>query len=179
MSGRRRPHDFGFRGSLTQPAHSLSTLRPAGYPNGTQDSLPAAQPAWPGGVGYPLGPAWPGGVGYPLGPSTRFQIRSWSSSSSRLGLAHPDVRRLPPSKPRGWRARCPHVRTWVPDVRRPCRTVGSVVRISRYIGLRDNSSGYPDLGAGPSAVASLQTEGRGGLKCPVPPRRGDPSDSLR
>jgi len=30
-----------FRGSITQPAHSLSTLRNMGYPNATQDSLPA------------------------------------------------------------------------------------------------------------------------------------------
>jgi hypothetical protein len=50
-----------FRGSITQPAHSLSTLRSMGYPNATQDSLPAG--------GQPL----PGGIYYPLGPSTRFQ----------------------------------------------------------------------------------------------------------
>ena len=31
-----------FRGSITRPKHSLSTLRSAGYPNATQDSLPAA-----------------------------------------------------------------------------------------------------------------------------------------
>ena len=50
-----------FRGSITQPAHSLSTLRNTGYPNATQDSLPAG--------GQPL----PDGIHCPLGPSTRFQ----------------------------------------------------------------------------------------------------------
>lgn len=50
-----------FRGSITQPAHSLSTLHNMGYPNAAQDSLPAG--------GQPL----PGGIGYPLGPTTRFQ----------------------------------------------------------------------------------------------------------
>jgi hypothetical protein len=50
-----------FRGSITQPAHSLSTLHNMGYPNATQDSLPAG--------GQPL----PSGIGYPPGPTTRFQ----------------------------------------------------------------------------------------------------------
>jgi hypothetical protein len=36
-------HDYQtFRGSITRPAHSLSTLRRVGYPTATQDSLPAA-----------------------------------------------------------------------------------------------------------------------------------------
>ena len=34
-------HDKYISGSITQPAHSLSTLRNMGYPNATQDSLPA------------------------------------------------------------------------------------------------------------------------------------------
>ena len=41
--GRRRlPRFPTFRGSITRPAHSLSTLRRVGYPTATQDSLPAA-----------------------------------------------------------------------------------------------------------------------------------------
>jgi hypothetical protein len=44
-----------FRGSITRPAHSLSTLRHQSYPVATQDSLPAAGQALPGGIGYPLG----------------------------------------------------------------------------------------------------------------------------
>ena len=41
--GRRRlPQIALFRGSITRPMHSLSTLRSAGRPNTTQDSLPAA-----------------------------------------------------------------------------------------------------------------------------------------
>jgi hypothetical protein len=45
-----------FRGSITRPAHSLPTLRGAGYPVATQDSLPAAGQALPDGAGYPQGP---------------------------------------------------------------------------------------------------------------------------
>jgi len=45
-----------FRGSITRPAHSLSTLRSQGLPWTTQDSLPAGGWPWPGGSGYPQGP---------------------------------------------------------------------------------------------------------------------------
>jgi len=44
-----------FRGSITQRLISLSTLRREGRPSATQDSLPAAGPALPGGIGYPQG----------------------------------------------------------------------------------------------------------------------------
>lgn len=57
---RRLPQQTVFRGSITRPTHSLSTLRSAGHPYATQDSLPAG--------GWPL----PGGVRYPLGPLGRF-----------------------------------------------------------------------------------------------------------
>src|SRR3954463_15564455 len=40
---------------MARPAPSLSTLRSAGYPNTTQDSLPAAGQALPDGAGYPRG----------------------------------------------------------------------------------------------------------------------------
>lgn len=39
-----------FRGSITRPAHSLSTLRNAGYPFITQDSLPVGGQPLPGGI---------------------------------------------------------------------------------------------------------------------------------
>jgi hypothetical protein len=52
---RRLPLTQSLRGSITQPMHSLSTLRSAGYPDTTQDSLPAAGYALPGGFGYPRG----------------------------------------------------------------------------------------------------------------------------
>ena len=45
----------GFRGSIARLSSSLSTLRPAGCPNRTQDSFPAAGHALPGGIGYPQG----------------------------------------------------------------------------------------------------------------------------
>jgi len=45
-----------FRGSITRPAHSLSTLRSQGLPWTTQDSLPAGGWPWPDGSGYPQGP---------------------------------------------------------------------------------------------------------------------------
>jgi hypothetical protein len=44
-----------FRGSIAQRLISLSTLRREGYPSATQDSLPAAGPALPDGIGYPQG----------------------------------------------------------------------------------------------------------------------------
>ena len=43
-----------FRGSITQRLISLSTLRSESRPP-TQDSLPAAGPALPDGIGYPQG----------------------------------------------------------------------------------------------------------------------------
>ncbi len=44
------------RSSMTRPMHTLSTLRPRGYPRGTQDSLPAASAkAWPDGIALPAG----------------------------------------------------------------------------------------------------------------------------
>lgn len=39
---RRLPQNLDFRGSITRPAHSLSTLRSMSHPITTQDSLPAA-----------------------------------------------------------------------------------------------------------------------------------------
>jgi hypothetical protein len=51
----------GFRGSMARLSSSLSTLRTAGRPDGTQDSFPVA------------GHALPGGIGYPQGSSERFQ----------------------------------------------------------------------------------------------------------
>ena len=44
-----------FRGSITQRLISLSTLRRGGHPPTAQDSLPAAGPALPDGIGYPQG----------------------------------------------------------------------------------------------------------------------------
>jgi len=51
-----------FRGSIARRLIWLPTLRRGGYPPATQDSLPAA------------GPALPDGVGYPQGSSERFQV---------------------------------------------------------------------------------------------------------
>ena len=58
---RRLPRKIPFGARSTRPAHSLSTLRSAGRPDATQDSLPAG--------GQPL----PGGSEYPPGSTTRFQ----------------------------------------------------------------------------------------------------------
>ena len=44
-----------FRGSIAQRLISLSTLRSGRSPAPTQDSLPAAGPALPDGIGYPQG----------------------------------------------------------------------------------------------------------------------------
>jgi hypothetical protein len=52
---RRLPRLSSFRGSIARPIHSLSTLRSAGYPGTTQDSLPAAGRALPGGGQCPAG----------------------------------------------------------------------------------------------------------------------------
>jgi hypothetical protein len=60
----------GFRGSIPRLWCSLSTLRPGGRPPGTQDSLPAAGQALPGGLG-------------PQGSNERFQsVCPYISSSS-------------------------------------------------------------------------------------------------
>ncbi len=59
---RRLPQTGYFRGSITRPTHSLSTLRRVDHSTATQDSLPAA------------GQALPGGTGYPLGSNERFQL---------------------------------------------------------------------------------------------------------
>jgi hypothetical protein len=57
-----------FRGSITRPVHSLSTLRSPGYPGTTQDSLPATGQALPDGAGYPQGPneRFPRYIRFPL-----------------------------------------------------------------------------------------------------------------
>src|SRR6516225_79708 len=62
-----------FRGSITRPAHSLSTLRRMGHPTATQDSLPDGRPAFPGGIDYPLG------------PNERFQVLSILLSQASPG----------------------------------------------------------------------------------------------
>ena len=51
----KAPTRSNFRGSITRLLRSLSTLRPRGRPRPTQDSLPAAGYALPGGIGYPQG----------------------------------------------------------------------------------------------------------------------------
>src|SRR5271157_5010807 len=53
VTQRRRLTTMAFRGSITRRLISLSTLRSGGYPLATQDSLPAAGPALPDGIGYP------------------------------------------------------------------------------------------------------------------------------
>src|SRR4051812_16182558 len=40
---------------MARPWHALSTLRRAGCPDSTQDSLPVAGQALPDGIGYPQG----------------------------------------------------------------------------------------------------------------------------
>ena len=52
---RRLPPTGYFRGSITRPTNSLSTLRRVDHSTATQDSLPAAGQTLPGGIGYPLG----------------------------------------------------------------------------------------------------------------------------
>jgi hypothetical protein len=71
------PTTISFRGSITRPARSLSTLRSHGRPCTTQDSLPAGGPPWPVGIRTR-------GV-----PSRSFsRVLYMASSSPRLGLAH-------------------------------------------------------------------------------------------
>ena len=79
-----------FRGSITRPAHSLSTLRRLGYPRTTQDSLPAG--------GHPCRTGF-----YPQGSSGRFPSDSLphviSSPFSRLCLAHARLMKYPSVPP--------------------------------------------------------------------------------
>ena len=53
----RAPTNNDFRGSITRLRHWLSTLRSGDYSPTTQDSLPGAGQALPGGIGYPQGSA--------------------------------------------------------------------------------------------------------------------------
>ncbi len=69
---RRLPQNRFLRGSITRPAHSLSTLRRMDHSTTTQDSLPA--------VGHTL----PDGIGYPLGSNEGFSYSFIASSFSRL-----------------------------------------------------------------------------------------------
>ena len=80
----------GFRGSIPRLRCSLSTLRPGGRPPGTQDSLPAA------------GQALPGGLGTRRVPTRGFRVCPYISSSSpklawRKAALRAAVRRWPGS----------------------------------------------------------------------------------
>src|SRR3990172_2462232 len=55
LEPRRRLPRSQFRGSITRPGHSLSTLRRMDRSTTTQDSLPATGQVLPDGIGYPLG----------------------------------------------------------------------------------------------------------------------------
>ena len=73
-----------FRGSITRPAHSLSTLRSPGYPGTTQDSLPA------------------GGLlcrarAVPAGSLMRFPLRLYLLHCFLLTQASPGAPKLEPS----------------------------------------------------------------------------------
>ena len=65
----RGSRSYSFRGSITRLRHWLSTLRSAGCPYTTQDSLPA------------VGQTLPDGLGYPQGSDERFQGVSYIRSS--------------------------------------------------------------------------------------------------
>lgn len=68
-------HTNDFRGSITRPTDSLSTLRNGSYLHATQDSLPAG--------GQPL----PGRIPTYRVSNSRFQIRLHRIPPSRLGFA--------------------------------------------------------------------------------------------
>ena len=53
---RRLSRELLFRGSITRPTHSLSTLRRVGCPTATQDSLPDGWPTLSGRDWLPAGP---------------------------------------------------------------------------------------------------------------------------
>ena len=63
------------RGSLTQPARSLCTLRSVGHPITTQHSVPAGGQPLPGGIGDPPGRSEGFRVCYPLIPSPLPRLR--------------------------------------------------------------------------------------------------------
>ena len=73
-----------YRGSIARRLIWLSTLRRGSYPPTTQDSLPAAGPALPDGIGYPQGSlrkvsslelsSFPGLTWRKVGPGKRFSL---------------------------------------------------------------------------------------------------------
>jgi hypothetical protein len=72
------------RGSIARPEHWLSTLRRVGLPTATQDSLPAAGQALPGGIGYPQSSneRFPRCIRYIFSP---FPKLSWRKHGSKQG----------------------------------------------------------------------------------------------
>jgi len=97
--GPRLNHDEGsrvqsvFRGSITRPWYSLSTLRSAGYPDTTQDSLPAAGLALPGGFGYPQGSIERFQIAIHPCQSSSFPKLSWRKVHDRIGGFHAGLSR--------------------------------------------------------------------------------------
>jgi hypothetical protein len=93
--GPRSVHDEGSRiGAFEAQSHGFGTgcghraqhgrLRRPGYPDTTQDSLPAA------------GQALPGGLGYPQGSNERFRVVSYISASfPKFNVAQGQVQLLP------------------------------------------------------------------------------------
>jgi hypothetical protein len=71
------------RGSIARLGHSLSTLRGARYRDATQDSLPAAGQALPGGLAYPQGSSerFPRSNRYISSP---FPKLAWRNNRSRV-----------------------------------------------------------------------------------------------
>ena len=74
----KAPAMIRFRGSIARLRHSLSTLRRAGCPTATQDSLPAAGQALPDGIGYPQGST----KGFRVRVSSPFPKLAWRKDPS-------------------------------------------------------------------------------------------------
>jgi len=74
-----------FRGSIARPAHWLSTLRSPGRPGTTQDSLPAAGQALPGGGRYPAGFHRKVSALHPLPPFPSFPGALKGETLGRIG----------------------------------------------------------------------------------------------
>src|SRR5262249_34556648 len=81
-----------FRGSITRPARSLSTLRRVDCSTATQDSLPDGRPAFPDGIWLPAGSQRKVSGNHPPFPGLAWRTvneigrRGASESSPRLGF---------------------------------------------------------------------------------------------
>ena len=85
LQQRRIPQLYSVRGSKARPVHEPSTLRRPGRPATTQDTLPVAGQALPGGGWYPAESQRKASAGQSLPPFPSFPGGLEGESARRIG----------------------------------------------------------------------------------------------